>query len=355
MPLYELTPNDLIKIPTTTFEAEQILERADLQRLLRDRIHILAPEVLVVSEEFGGFADVRRRIDLLGIDRNAHLVVFELKRTEDGGHLELQSLRYAAMVSAMTFEDLVELFANFLRKVKPDLAGEAQQMLADWLEEAGGTGAEISREVRLVLVAAGFDKEITTTVLWLTEVYGLDIRCIRLHPYKLDQRLLLDVEQLIPLPEAQDITVKLRKREAKAREARASGADWTQYVVISPAGRTQPLRKRRAILAMIEALVQDGVPIATLATLIPPSKMLHVAGDLNGDLLDAALVAKYPSFTQNRPRYFTERPLTDGQGTWVLSKMWGTQTEQVLESLTTLAANGRFGFEAVATILEVEA
>jgi len=31
-------------------------------------------------------------------------VAIELKRTEDGGHMELQSTRYAAMVSTMTFD-----------------------------------------------------------------------------------------------------------------------------------------------------------------------------------------------------------------------------------------------------------
>jgi hypothetical protein len=36
------------------------------------------------------------------------LEVTALKRTEDGGHMELQALRHAAMVSTMTFDQLVE-------------------------------------------------------------------------------------------------------------------------------------------------------------------------------------------------------------------------------------------------------
>ena len=37
--------------------------------------------------------------------------------------------------------------------------------------------------------------------MWLNS-RDLDIRCIRIKPYKLDQKILLDVHQVIPLPEA---------------------------------------------------------------------------------------------------------------------------------------------------------
>ena len=38
----------------------------------------------------------RRRIDLLGNDRDTNLVIIELKRNDDSGHMELQAIRYAA-------------------------------------------------------------------------------------------------------------------------------------------------------------------------------------------------------------------------------------------------------------------
>ena len=59
-------------------------ERRDLQRLLRENVEVIAPDTLVIAEEFGDWEDSRRRIDLLAIDRSANLVVIELKRTEDG-------------------------------------------------------------------------------------------------------------------------------------------------------------------------------------------------------------------------------------------------------------------------------
>jgi hypothetical protein len=339
-----MKPDGLHPVPTTTFAAEQVWERSDLQRLLRANIEVIADGVLVVSEEFGAFADARRRIDLLGVDRDGRLVVFELKRTTDGGHVELQALRYAAMVSAMTFDELVEYYERYLSQVEPSAVDEARERLAAWLEDAGGEETILSREVRIVLVAAGFDREITTTVLWLNDVYGLDIRCVRLTPYRVDDRLLLDVQQVIPLPEASDLTVRLRRRESQVRAVREDNRDWTPYVIITPAGRTKPLRKRQAVLAMVRALHDAGVPAERLAEVLK-KKLLSVDGELTGPDLEEAFVATYPSARNNLGRWFTDAPIHEAGRTWLLSKMWGRTTEPTLQQLADLAPGGGFSFE----------
>jgi hypothetical protein len=351
MPLFEMTPDALVQVPSSTFATEQVLERADLQRLLRARIDAVADDVLIVSEEFGAFTEARRRIDLLGVDRAGHLVVFELKRTGDGGHLELQALRYAAMISAMTFEDLAEHFERYLARVDPAAAEEARSRLVEWLEDADGENTVLSREVRIVLVSAGFDREITTTVLWLTDVHGLDIRCVKLTPYKVGERLLLDVQQVIPLPEASELTVQLRRRETQARVSRGvDGRDWTSYVITTPHDRSDPLRKRRAVLAMVTGLHAAGVTAEQLANTLPDSRFVSVEGKLEGEQLADALTAAYPAYRENLGRWFLEEPLHDNASgrTWVLSKRWGTNTEQTLEHLKTLAPPGaNFDYEAV--------
>ena len=139
MPLFELKPGELVTVPSSTFANEKILERADLQRLLRARIDAITDDVLIVAEEFGAFADAKRRIDLLGIDREGQLVVFELKRTLDGGHLELQALRYAAMISTMTFDDLVSHYENHLAAVEPE-ASQRQARLSPLRPRPRGHG-----------------------------------------------------------------------------------------------------------------------------------------------------------------------------------------------------------------------
>lgn len=96
MPLYEVTADGLRQRPPAGFAALEMYERQDLQRLLRDDIAALGEDLLVVGEEFGDWQDARRRIDLLALDKAGRLVVIEIKRTDDGGHMELQAIRYAA-------------------------------------------------------------------------------------------------------------------------------------------------------------------------------------------------------------------------------------------------------------------
>src|SRR5258708_9098552 len=257
--LFDMTDGSLSLVPPTTFAAEGVLERTHLQSALRAHIQILGDGLLVVAEDCGAAKDARRRIDLLCVDHEARRAVVELKRTDEGGHMELQALRYAAMVSTMTLDQLAEIYQRHLDASTAGESQDARAALAEWLEEAGGDEAVISRDVRILLAAADFGREITTTVLWLNDVYGTDIRCVRLSLYRLGDRLLLDVQPVIPLPEAEELTIQLRRRETAARAA-ASGRDWTAYVVVSPAGQSQPLRKRHAVLATVQALTSAGLP-----------------------------------------------------------------------------------------------
>jgi hypothetical protein len=346
MALFELTAaGALAKVPPTTFAAEAVLERTDLQRALRSHIDVLDENLLVVAEEFGDFADVRRRIDLLCVDRDGQLVVVELKRTEDGGHMELQALRYAAMVSTMTFDQLAGTYERYLQQTAPDQADDARQMLAEFLEDVGGDDAVLERRVRILLVSGGFDPQVTTTVLWLNDLYGLDITCVRLMPYRVEGRLLLDVQQVIPLPEAAGLMVRLRERESAARAASVSGRDLTQYVVKTPAGSSEPLPKRRAVLAVVHAIHQAGVRASAIAAAVPGPRFLSVDGNLSESELAAAFVATHPGARGNERRWFFDEPIHDGDQTWVLSKRWGTNTLPTLEALLALAPSAGITYE----------
>lgn len=276
MAIYELAEDRINPVPESTFVDEHVRERLGLQRLLRANIEVISPDTLVLAEEFGQWEDSRRRIDLLGIDKDASLVVIELKRSDDGGHMDLQAIRYAAMVSNMTFEQAVAAHAEY--PDRPNGEKSPEESILSFLEWDKPDEDRFAKEVRIVLAAADFSKELTTAVMWLNNTYGLDIRCVRLKPYSLPPqqqagagaRLLLDVQQVIPLPEAAEYQVQVREKAQRERNARGSGADRTKYN-ICVAGESHPDQsKRRAILFVIKALVEKAR--------IPPERISEVTG-----------------------------------------------------------------------------
>lgn len=219
MPLYEARPDGLVPVAITRFEDEGWRERGDIQRLLRDRIDSLEDGLMVLAEEFNAWNDSNRRVDLLCLDRNANLVVVELKRTDDGGHAELQALRYAAMLSEMTFEQAVATLARHRNPASPN-AEEARNDILRFLDWSAPQEENFAKDTRILLVAADFGKELTTTVLWLRD-RKIDIRCVRLRPYRLDNgQLLLDIQQIIPLPETAEFVTRIQEKKAAEREER---------------------------------------------------------------------------------------------------------------------------------------
>ncbi|MEO0531100.1 MAG: hypothetical protein AAF266_11090 [Planctomycetota bacterium] len=220
MPIYEMREDSLDALSPTSFAKVRVAERHDIQRLLRERIDAISPDTLIISEEFDAWEDSRRRVDLLGIDKQANLVVIELKRDNDGGHMELQAIRYAAMVSTMTFAKAVQVYEDYLG------SDDGEDRLLDFLGWSEPDEDRFGQDVSIVLAAADFSVEITTAVLWLNE-RDLNIRCVRLQPYVFDDhRLLIDIQPIVPLPEAADFQVRL-KDKARAERAARGESPWT--------------------------------------------------------------------------------------------------------------------------------
>ena len=69
-----------------------------------------------------------------------------------------------------------------------------------------------AQDVRIILASGDFSKELTTSVMWLNKQDN-DIKCVRMKPYCNDGQTLVDVQQIIPLPEAEDYLIKVRERE----------------------------------------------------------------------------------------------------------------------------------------------
>jgi len=332
--LYELTKTAITALDQTTFANQDINERIDLQRLLRQHIEVIAPDTLVIAEEFCEWDECRRRVDLLGVDRDANLVVIELKRTEDGGHMELQAIRYAAMISAMTFSKAVEVYGRYLGR--NNSTDDAETALLQFLNWDVANEDTFGKDVRIVLVSGEFSKEITTSVLWLND-HAIDIRCVRLRPYTLDGRVLLDVQQVIPLPEADAYTVQLKKKAEETRQAKHVEVDFSKNDFTVDGNTKTHLTKRRLVFEVVKAALDKGFPPEQIASLVPPNKWISVDGVVvaeefqdKASQLQAKLGGRY-----DLRRYFCDdgELFHIGGRTYALSNQWSLNTISVVDEV----------------------
>jgi hypothetical protein len=338
MPIFHITGDAICRVNETSFRAAGIREREDLQRLLRKQIDILGENTLIIAEEFGDWEDCRRRIDLLGVDKDANLVVIELKRTEDGGHMELQALRYAAMVSTMTFDKAVDVYANYLECMGSDL--DARTALLEFLDWPEPNEDRFNSDVRIVLVSAEFSKELTTAVLWLIE-REIDIRCIRIKPYSHNGSVLVDVQPVIPLPEATDYQVKVREKNRKERIARESEKDFTKYDVTILGKTEEGLAKRQAILRVVKHLCSAGVTPEQIAEHLPWRGMNRLFRSTVGQADSSQFVAEVTAranqegWSFEAKRYFCDQDeliLANGR-TYAFTNQWGSRTAEAINIL----------------------
>ena len=237
MAIYKMSEDkqELVEVAPTSFGKQGVLERTDLQRLLRDKPEVLEEDLLVISEEFGNWEDSNRRIDLLALDSKGRLAVVELKRGDTGQHMDLQAVRYAAMVSNMTIRQAVDIYQDYLEKRANEPGSDpveedaAETRLREHLKTDDLDNQAIQTEMpRIILVSEDFGKELTTCVLWLNDSWlqgaGPEIKCIRLQPHLNVDEILVETSVVVPLPEASDYRTKLQEKERETRSVNPARA-----------------------------------------------------------------------------------------------------------------------------------
>ena len=225
MPVFRVTEEDFEPLGRTSFEAESLREREDIQRRLRDRPEILEEGLYILAEEYGDWVESNRRIDLLALDSAGRLVVVELKRSDSDSLMDLQAIRYAAMVAEMTFQQATDAHRGYLERRGRDGTESASRIR----QHITADDAEVSIDStnpRVFLVSGSFSKELTTSVMWLNRI-GMDITCIKLQPYRTADGLFVESSQVIPMPEVADYLVKLRNREEEEQQSQGRVASPT--------------------------------------------------------------------------------------------------------------------------------
>lgn len=342
MTIYRIADAKIVPMKTTTFGQEGLKERQDLQQMLKDNISVLSPDakILVVAEEYSNWEDSNRRIDLLGIDKKGNLVVIELKRTEDGGHMDLQAIRYAAMISTLTFDDLVSAYSEYL--VKSESEKDAKSELLAFLGWDEPDEERFGQEVKIILASAGFSKELATSVTWLNSS-GLDIRCVRIQPYENNGEILLDVQTIIPVPEAKDFLENRDKKKQKERESRSGGRDYTKYNVSVAGGELHERQsKNRAMLHLVSGVLESGKTPERIEEITRKRLFQPFDGELDTQQIqEKARLKEFPD-----DRYFMDKIFHSNGNTYLLTSHWtGSAPEVAVDAIKNEFPNLAIKFE----------
>jgi len=217
------TTNRITPVTAKTFTELGFAERNHLQEWLANHPSALGgEELLIIQKEFAGFDDTRERLDLLALDKNGHLVVIENKLDDSGRDVVWQVIKYASYCASLTKAQIVDIYQQYLNRYEANTEApqDATERICEFLEAASFDEVKLNtgNSQRLIMVAADFRKEVTSTALWLL-AQGVNVQCFKVTPYEMGEQLFMSVDQVIPTPEAKELMIGISAKEADEKES----------------------------------------------------------------------------------------------------------------------------------------
>ena len=203
--------NRIERLENPSFVELGFKERDNLQEWIANDPQVFGEELLIIQKEFSGFSETNERLDLLALDKQGDLVIIENKLDDTGRDVCWQCLKYASYCSSLSKENIRKIYQDYLDKTVPNLS--AEEKLSEFYENSDYEEISINMGLtqRLILVAAKFRKEVTSTVLWLLN-YKLRIQCFKVSPYSMGDQLFVNFEQIIPTKDAEDYMIGMAEK-----------------------------------------------------------------------------------------------------------------------------------------------
>ena len=165
--------------------AAQTTSEKLLEQVLVNTPDLLSPDLTLIGRQTpteGG------PLDLLGIDGDGRLVVFELKRGTLSRDAVAQVIDYASDLDRMNLDTL----SNHISQKSGSHSIEKIENFQDWyINDLGFEDLESLKPLRLFLVGLGVDKTTERMVKFLAENSGMDISLLTFHGFTLDGKTIL--------------------------------------------------------------------------------------------------------------------------------------------------------------------
>ncbi len=176
---YEIKRRKGIRLSTIGWKEE------DFQKMMYENLEVLLPEdeLLLIMQS----RKWQEEPDLMAIDKNGDLYIFELKAWESQESNLLQVLRYGQIFGQSTYADLNELYLKFFPNSN-NLLDSLNEKFSSQLTEK-----EINKKQKFILITNGLDFKTRSTIEYWAE-QGVNISSWIYKVYKVDDQILLDFD-----------------------------------------------------------------------------------------------------------------------------------------------------------------
>lgn len=219
MYLIDREKNRVLKLKKRTFTELKFRERDHLQEWIANNPSTLGEELLIIQKEFSGFSETNERLDLLALDKLGNLVIIENKLDDSGKDVTWQVIKYASYCASLTKQDVINIYQAYL-----GTSGNAQEKLSEFFDSRDISELVLNQGLnsqRLILVAANFRKEVTSTVLWLMN-FKIRLQCFKVTPFEFNDQLFLNVEQILPTKDTEDFSISIATKAQEEIEVQES-------------------------------------------------------------------------------------------------------------------------------------
>jgi hypothetical protein len=202
--------------------SERDFREDDLREwIISDPKSILDEEFLIIGREVA-IQRIGDAIDLLGIDRDGNVVVIELKRGSLQGTVDFQGLKYAAYSSHWDYDKLRNQFEKFRSTNWGRSLYDEETRFTEVLDEFCNEDYTLNQDQRILLVGEAIRERLDIVLRWISD-RGIDITVVEFELLADEDRLYLDAEQIIPVPEH---TVTDVSPDTSEEPWKDDGRDW---------------------------------------------------------------------------------------------------------------------------------
>ena len=202
--------NLLEEITETTFYESNLKERQHIEEWLRKNPEIMGEELLIIGHEYDDFEN-NERIDLLAIDKEGNLVVIEVKRDNSGISVDFQALKYVSYMSRRTLKEIIAIYSKYIDDNSLQLDPIQEIMEFFNVDDESLLNNMINNTQRIINIGKELDKRVLSVCAWLYE-NGINVKCISIKPYKYNEEIFIDTNQIIPPEKIEEYYINKKSR-----------------------------------------------------------------------------------------------------------------------------------------------